>query len=146
MFLFKKNKTILTFASFLSFNLMSGNLEDQLSMATWVRQGCRRVVQWLTHLDVSPLGLSSVVSDVFLTLVHLKTLPNLLISEETGYLFLLASVLCEIWIMALPYSRNDMNLRTGWRWRCLFTQAVFLRHNSIQSTSQYESESFTFLS
>lgn len=126
MFLFKKNKTVLTFASFLSFHLMSGNLEDQLSTATWVRQGCRRVVQWLTHLDTSPLSLSSVVSDVFVMLVHLKILPNLLISEETGYLFLLASVLCEIWIMTLPYSRNDMNMRTWWRSRCLFTQVVFL--------------------
>lgn len=146
MFLFKKNKMILTFAIFLSFNLMSGNLEDQLSMATWVRQGCRRVVQWLTHLDMSPLGLSSVVSDVFVTLVHLKVLPNLLISKETGYLFLLASVLCEIWIITLPYFRNDMNMRTWWRARCLFTQVVFLRRIPIQSTSQYESESFTFLS
>lgn len=90
---------------------MSGSFEDQLSVARWVRQECRRMVQWLVHLNVGPPGLSS-VSDVFMTFMHLKiplrTCPNLLISVETGNLFLLASV-PPVWSM-----NSGTTLPQGW--------------------------------
>lgn len=51
---------------FLPLILMSGSFEDRVSVAKRARQGCRRMVGWLTHLDVGPPGLSS-ASDVFMT-------------------------------------------------------------------------------